>query len=268
MLIFFALLVAGFAGGFLAGITGIGTGFVMIVVIPIALNHLGIPASEVVRFTIANTIFATMCASFTNNLRLIIKGEIYKKETSIIALAAAVSAGLVLQLVVINSNYSKQTYNIVIIVLMTYIIMRTLMKLNASFKPKENINTFKLLTTGAVSGTISALSGLGGGSMSIPMLNLWMKVPIKKAKSISYGTIFITSLILTVVNLFNQPSIAIPYYHFGYLLLPIVLPLSLGAIIASPFGMRFGEKLSSKIVTYIFLSIIVIVMIRKIAELL
>jgi uncharacterized membrane protein YfcA len=221
-----------------------------------------------VRFTIANTIFATMCSSFTNNLRLIIKDELQKKETFIIAGAAAVFSTIILQYVVIESNYTATIYNIIIIILMAYIIYGTLRKLRKNLRFKEAISFPKLLVTGISAGSIAALTGLGGGSLTIPMLNLWMKVDIKKAKAITYGTIFITSLVLTIVNILNEPAISIDHIHYGYVLLPIALPLSVGVIVASPLGMKVGERLSSKTITYIFLSIIIIVMVKKLIDLL
>jgi uncharacterized protein len=267
-MIFYTLLViAGLAGGFLAGITGIGTGFIMIVVIPIALKQMGIPADEIVRFTIANTIFATMCSSLVNNLGLLIKGKLYIKETLTIAIAAAISSSILLLYVVLQPGYTTAKYNVIIIVLLAYTIFRTINKLRKSYLKKEKISSFKLITAGLSGGGVAALTGLGGGSIVIPMLNLWMRVDIKKAKSITYGAIFITALFITFLNVVNDPAFNVPYTHFGYLLLPVALPLSIGVVIASPLGMKFGEKLPSRIISYIFLSIITIVMLRKITEL-
>jgi uncharacterized protein len=267
-MIFYTLLViAGLAGGFLAGITGIGTGFIMIVVIPIALKQMGIPTDEIVRFTIANTIFATMCSSLVNNLGLLIKGKLYIKETLTIAIAAAISSSILLLYVVLQPGYTTAKYNVIIIVLLAYTIFRTINKLRKSYLKKEKISSFKLITAGLSGGGVAALTGLGGGSIVIPMLNLWMRVDIKKAKSITYGAIFITALFITFLNVVNEPAFNVPYTHFGYLLLPVALPLSIGVVIASPLGMRFGEKLPSRVISYIFLSIITIVMLRKIIEL-
>lgn len=268
MIIYILLLLAGLIGGVLAGITGVGTGFIMIVVIPVALSHLGIPNELIVKLTIANTIFATMCSSFVNNIQLILKKNVFWHETFIISMAAGASASILLQIVVYNSAYTREWYNALIIILMAYIIIRTLSKLRKSLDYHESITLPKLIITGISGGGIAALTGLGGGSVVIPMLNLWMKVDIKKAKKITYGTIFITSLMLTFLNIVNKPIIEIDYSHLGHILLPVALPLSLGVIIGSPIGLKLGERLPAKVISYIFITIICIVMLRKIIELL
>ncbi len=267
-MVFYSLLIlAGLIGGFLAGFTGVGTGFIMIVVIPFALKEMGFPDEEIVRFTIANTIFATMCSSLVNNIGLIINRNFYLKETLLISVASALSSSFLLLMIVMKPGYTTAKYNVIIIVLLAYIIFRTINKLRKSFPKKEKISNFKLVISGLGGGAVAALTGLGGGSIIIPILNLWMRIDIKKAKSIAYGSIFITALFITILNIINDPIISVNYPHLGYLLLPIALPLSIGVIIASPLGLKFGEKIASKYISYIFLSIISIVMIRKIFEL-
>lgn len=267
MTVYFLLFIAGLLGGVLAGVTGVGTGFIMIMVIPITLRFLGIPEELIIRLTIANTIFATMCASLSNNIQLIAKGNFYWKETLTIALCAAASASLFLIYVVYKPGYTSEIYNIIIIILMIYIIIRTLSKLRKSLVDQEQINPFKLTISGFFGGTVAALTGLGGGSIVIPMLNLWMKVDIKKAKTISYGSIFIIALVLTTLNIYNQPIIPITQWHIGHIIIPIALPLVLGVLVGSPIGLRIGDKFSAKTISYIFLAIITIVMVKKILEL-
>ncbi|QSE97546.1 sulfite exporter TauE/SafE family protein [Fulvivirga lutea] len=268
MIIYTLLFIAGLIGGLLAGITGVGTGFIMIAVIPLALANMGIPDVLIVQLTIANTIFATMCSSFLNNVQLMIKRKMYWNETFILAMVAGATASILLQLIVYNSTYSKEAYNTIIIVLLAYIIIRTLSKLRKRLEEKENITLPKLIVTGISGGAVAALTGLGGGSMVIPMLNLWMKVDIIKAKKISYGTIFITSLLLTFLNIVNKPSIELSYSHIGFILFPVALPLAAGVIIGSPLGLKLGEKTPARVISYLFLTIIGIVMLRKIIELL
>ncbi len=267
MITYILLFLAGIVGGALAGITGVGTGFIMITVIPIALHHMGIPEDLIVRFTIANTIFATMCSSLMNNIQLIIKKQIYLKETVYLAIVAGTIAILLLQLVVHRPGYTTDIYNMIIIILMIYIIIRTVTKLRKSFTPSEEITVDKLIVTGTSGGAMAALTGLGGGSMIIPMLNLWMKVGIRKAKTISYGTIFIISLVLTVTNIINKPEVDISYSHFGYLIFSVALPLAGGAILGSPIGLKLSEYLSAKFISYAFLTIISLVTLRKVVEL-
>ncbi len=208
-----------------------------------------------------------MCSSLMNNIQLVIKKGIHIKETVYLAIFAGIVAIILLQFIVYQPGYTTNIYNSIIIILMIYIIIRTLTKLRKTFTPSEQITYPKLIATGVSGGAMAALTGLGGGSMIIPMLNLWMKVGIRKAKSISYGTIFIISVVLTITNVLNQPPVDVSYLHLGYLLFPVALPLAGGAILGSPLGLKLSEYLSARFISYFFIIIISLVTMRKIGEL-
>ncbi len=262
------LLIIGLLGGFIAGVAGIGTGFILIAVIPVALQHFGLPTYELVKFTIANTIFVTMCSSFMNNLTSILKGRFYRKESIWVSLSAMAVASLFLSFAVLKSNYSRDLYNIIIIVFLSYVIVRSLVQLRASSPIKESVSKLKMIVTGAAAGTVAAFTGLGGGSVVMPLLNLWLKVDIKKAKAITFSVIFGVAIILTVINLLSEPATQIHQWHQGYIIFTITLPLAAGVIISSPIGVLVSHHFKGKVVSYIFLSIIFLVIIRKAFEVL
>lgn len=262
----FLLVLAGMTGGFIAGLTGIGTGFMMLAVIPLVLTHFGVPDSYVVSATIANSIFATMVSSFANMATTIKQKKFYWKETAWTALGAVVMSFIVFETVVKTDFYSRELFNVVIIFFMFIIIFQTFKKLKLSNPEDEQVTRTKLLITGSTAGSAAALTGLGGGTLIIPLLNLWQKVDILKAKSISFGTIFAIALWLSINNLFFEPANTIPHSK-GLIVLPLILPLSVGVIIGSPLGVLLSHKISSRIVTILFLIIISLVAIQKIAEL-
>jgi len=137
--------------------------------------------------------------------------------------------------------------------------------------PVENLEQegrgLRLGLAGLASGTVSALSGLGGGIIIIPILNSVFKMDIKKANSISLGAIGITSLTLTLSSMLETPQQPFDFYNVGYVIFPVVLALSLGVIIASPFGVKAGSLLSSRVISYLFSFFLGLVILRKIIEL-
>jgi uncharacterized protein len=257
---------AGLIGGFIAGLTGIGTGFIMLAVIPLALPQFQVPASYFVSMTIANAIFATFISSLANMLTTIRQKSFYLHETLWVALGAVLSSFLVFETVAKSNFYSRDAFNAVIVFFMFIIIFQTFKKLRLSNPQDEQVTRTRLMITGCTAGTAAALTGLGGGTLIIPMLNLWQKVDILKAKSISFGTIFAIALWLTINNLFFEPANTIPHTQ-GLIIWPLVLPISIGVLIGSPLGVMFSKKISSRMVTILFLVVISLVAIQKIAEL-
>jgi uncharacterized protein len=260
------LVAAGMIGGFIAGLTGIGTGIVMLAVIPLALVSYHVPDQHHVSVIIANAIFATLVSSLANMITTIKQRSFYIKETSWVALAAVLIAFTTFELIVKSAYYSKDLFNSIIVFFMFLIIFQTFKKLKLSNPKDEHVTKPRLLVTGASAGMVASLTGLGGGTVIIPLLNLWQRVDIKKAKSISFGSIMAISLWLTINNLFLEPPLQVSDSK-GLIIFPMILPLSIGVLIGSPLGVLVSEKLSSKTISLVFLIMTSLVTIQKIAEL-
>ena len=110
MIEFILLLLAGLIGGLLAGLSGIGTGIIMLAVIPFALQANDIPEEYFVSLTIANTVFATMMSSFVNVITSIRSQGFYKRETIWISLSAMTVAFITFETIVKSSFYSKELF--------------------------------------------------------------------------------------------------------------------------------------------------------------
>jgi len=257
---------AGLIGGCIAGLTGIGTGFMMLAVIPLVLSQFGVPDQYVVSVTIANSIFATMVSSFANMATTLKQKSFYIKETIWTALGAVTTSFIVFELIAKSDFYSRTFFNAVVVFFMFVIIIQTFRKLKLSNLQNEKVTKPRLLVTGAAAGFAAALTGLGGGTLIIPLLNLWQKVDILKAKSISFGTIFAIAFWLSVNNLFLEPVYPIPNSQ-GLIVFPMILPISIGVLIGSPLGVLISHKISTRTVTILFLVIISLVAIQKIIEL-
>jgi uncharacterized membrane protein YfcA len=257
---------AGVIASLIAGLTGIGTGFMMLAVIPLVLASFGVPDQYFVSVTIANSIFATMVSSLANMTTTIKQKSFYVKETLWTAIGAVATSFVVFELVAKSDFYSKTFFNSVVVFFLFMIIIQTFKKLKLSNPQNEHVTKPRLLLTGGAAGTAAALTGLGGGTIIIPLLNLWQKIDILKAKSISFGTIFVIAFWLSVNNLFLEPSYPIPKSQ-GLIVFPMIIPISIGVLIGSPLGVLVSHKISTRAVTILFLTVISIVAIQKIIEL-
>lgn len=262
----------GLIGGFLAGLLGIGGGIVYVLVLPYLLLQMGFPESEIVQYTIANSLVGTMFAALSGNVVLIRQRQFPWKEVLIVGFWGALSAILWLEFFVNTSAYQIQQFNIAVIVLMFVIIISTVrqnfFRKKGSELPKEKKPSNPLLgLIGFGAGTVSAISGLGGGTVIIPMLNSGVKMSMKKAKAISLGVIFLTSLGLSVFNFFETPMIDFTNQSHGYIVLPLALIVSGGVVIGSPFGVKVAHKLSNRIISLIFVLFIAVVIVDKLWQL-
>lgn len=90
-----------------------------------------------------------------------------------------------------------------------------------------------LAGTGAVSGVLSGLLGVGGGFVIVPSLSRYTNLAVR--------SIFATSL--AVIALVSVGGIAAAAWQ-GVIAWPIALPFALGAIVALVIGRRFAARVA------------------------
>ena len=265
---FFFLLLAGILGGFMAGLVGIGGGIVYVFVIPISLRFMGVPEAEIAQYTIANSIFAIFFASASANYTLIKMNNFYYRPVLIIGLFSIVTSLLTLQFVVNTAWFNVKIFNLIVIVLLIYMLFFTLLNASKKFRfPLKKLKIWQFGLVGLSSGVVASVSGLGGGIVIIPILNSVFKADIKKASSISSGVIMVTSLVMTLFSLTQATRFPFQNYNLGYIVFPVGLALVAGVIFSSPFGVKTAAKLSPKTISYIYASILGIVIVKKVIEL-
>lgn len=261
------LFLAGIAGGFVAGFLGGGGGIVYVLVLPWALKAvIDVDAGELATLTVANSLFSIVFTTFFGNLAHFRLKTFYKREVLLVGIPGAIASVLLMKFFVATEYYTPWFFNAIIVLLLLFAVIQSLMEKNQSQEdlPGE-YNTIQLNTSGILAGSISAVSGLGGGVVLIPMMKIWFKMGIKKAKSISLGMIFITTLSLSVFSL-SVPSKAYDY-SIGLIIFPVVLPILLGVLVSSPAGVHIAHKISSRVINRIFLIFMTIVLIKKAVDL-
>ena len=263
------LFVAGIIGGFIGGLLGIGGGIIYIVVIPVALTGIGVPREEIVQYTIANSVFASFFSSLSANFILIKNKNFYLKEVFLMSSVGIVTSLLLLQYVVNTTWYSKETFNMVIVILLVYMLLKIIAQTAANKNGTNQEYTkgnMKLGLAGLVGGSVSALSGLGGGVVIIPILHSLFRMELKKASAISLGVIGITSFIMSIYSMLENTHTDFHYYSTGYIIFPIALSLTGGVVIASPLGVKASRNVSPQLLNYLFSLFLALIIIRKIVE--
>ncbi len=268
MLPYILLFVAGLAGGFIAGLIGIGGGIIYVLVIPAALHHLGVPTAEIAQYTIANSLFAILVASSVVNYQHF-KQNIYLKELALIGLFSSLSSILSLKYIVNTHHYSLFNYNLITLIFLLFLFFNTIFKIKSKSVAKiENHNIYWYPIAGLLGGLISSFSGLGGGIIIIPFLSSFLNQDIKKASIISSGVIMLTSLVSTIFNLWENPTHQLPIFSIGYIVIPISITLIIGVLFTSKLGVKYSRKLSSPQIIIIYSIFLLIVILKKSIELL
>jgi hypothetical protein len=112
---------------------------------------------------------------------------------------------------------------------------------------------------GGVIGALSALVGIGGGSMTVPLL-VWRGVtPVRAVGTSSACGIFI-GLGSALGYAVQAPAGALPLaYSAGYVYLPAALGVAVASVLAAPYGTRLAHAISGVALKRVFALFMVVV---------
>jgi uncharacterized protein len=243
------LIVLGFVAGLLGALTGIGGG---VLLTPILALYFGIPIREAIGTSLVAVITTSAASSsvhlqrHTTDIRLGMTLE----------LATAFGAGLTAYLVgYFNRNFLEGLFAAFLL----YSSITILTK-GGKFKPEDEsspaVNGEVVippyepkrypLGMGAslVAGGLSGLLGIGGGPIKVPVMYLFMNVPLMVATATSNFMIGVTAAASAMV-----------YYRRGDILVEYAAPLAVGVFMGSLLGARLAPRIHTKVVVYLLVGV-------------
>ena len=121
---------------------------------------------------------------------------------------------------------------------LTFEYQDDLMEKPERYRP-AHMKSGMLMCTAA--GMISSMTGVGGGAVKVPLMNIYMHVPIKAASATSSYMIGITAF-----------SGAIAYFLGGQVILTFAACVALGAFLGSLVGARINARINARYLTRYF----------------
>lgn len=231
----------GVLSGLIGGFLGVGGGTIYVPVLTawfVAHAYLGAPF---VTFIIGNSLFLTMLSGLSGSFKQWRLGNFHRFDTLLVGGTGAFTALSTSILISYVSWYDKQAFTLVFTLMLLPLMLRMFFKRSvADIKPFNPADRPKLVLVGALSGVVSALTGLGGGVIMVPLLVDILNYPLKKASSVSLAAIVLMAM--TTVSWYalqlNSPQLS--PWQVGMLALPAILPMGLGVWIAAPWGVRLS----------------------------
>ena len=262
------LIVAGTFGGFLSGLLGVGGGIIFVPILDMVFKHLGIPEEMMVPCILSNSLFIIIFTGILNSRRQYLNNNFYFKQSAFAGLGGNITALATTWITINLITYNKASFNLLFVCLLTPFILKMLfMKKNISEESKPVPEPKKFFLSGLATGFFTALSGLGGGMVMIPLFHDIMKVDIKKATSISAGTVPFLAFPLVVYYIYEGRNIVIPnVYHWGYIILPVSLILLSGVLFTVSWGVNVSKKLPAVWIRRIFATFSIIVIVKMTFE--
>lgn len=243
------LVILGFFAGLLGALTGIGGG---VLLTPILALHFGIPIREAIGTSLVAVITTSAASSsvhlqrHTTDIRL---GMTLELATS---LGAAVMAYLVGYF---NRNVLEGLFAGFLLYSSTMILVRggkvkdedvpTRDENGDTVIPPYEPKRYPLgLSASLVAGALSGLLGIGGGPIKVPVMYIFMNVPLMVATATSNFMIGVTAA-----------ASAIVYYRRGDILVDYAAPMAVGVFLGSLLGARLAPRIHTKVVVYLLVAV-------------
>jgi uncharacterized membrane protein YfcA len=257
------LVLLGFVAGLLGALTGIGGG---VLLTPLLALHFGIPIRQAIGTSLVAVITTSAASSsvhlqrHTTDIRL---GMTLELATSF---GAAVTAYLVAYF---NRNWLEGIFAAYLLYSAVMILVRGGKVRDAKIPggktrdlgvqdeefpannggettiPPYEPQRYPLgLAASLVAGGLSGLLGIGGGPIKVPVMYIFMNVPLMVATATSNFMIGVTAA-----------ASAIVYYRRGDILVEIAAPLAVGVFLGSLLGARLAPRVQTKYVVYLLVAI-------------
>lgn len=265
---FIILFLFGSFGGFMSGYLGVGGGIIYVPVLDYFLSKY-FHDTELVKAVLANSLFVIMFSAAVASYKQYKLGNLLFKEIIQTLLPGIVSVVILQTLINKGTWYSRDVFLYFFLSMLLFVVFKMFLS-----KPKTIIakstkaDNYKYNITGAFAGIVTAMSGLGGGVIMTPVFTEWMKLDIKKASAISTGVILGFAVVIGILNLNAVPKNSVSNFQFGYILLPIALPLIIGTFLFAQMGVKTAQKSKSQTIRIIFASFATIVLVKVIYEIL
>jgi uncharacterized membrane protein YfcA len=236
------LMAIGCAAGSFGALAGVGGG---VIITPLLAIYFHLPIHQAIGISLVAVIATSTATSsihverHVTDIRL---GMILELSTTIGAAVAAVVAGYV----------NRRTIALLFIVFLLYssfsMIKRAWTSRAEALQteiPPYDVKNFPLGLTGSLcAGALSGLLGVGGGVIKVPIMYLFMGVPLRVATATSNFMIGVTAATSAYI-----------YYGRGDILLPVAAPLVAGVFTGSLVGARLAPKVRSTYVLFLFVGV-------------
>ncbi len=253
-------LVLGVLAGTTAGLLGLGGGVIIVPALYMVFSAQGLPIESVMHMAIgtslATIVFTSMSSIYTHHQQGAVQWPLVKSLLPAIVLGVVAGSFLADQL---NSTTLRLLFGLFALLIAAQMIF-TLIPPSRKIAQKRWFYTL----AGSLTGAVSALLGIGGGSVMVPFLH-YCGINIRKAIATAAACGFPIGLFGAVsFILLGQNGSQQQPWSLGYINLPALLGILLTSILSARLSAKLAHKLPLPLLKKIFASVLALVGLKMI----
>lgn len=242
--------VVGVVAGLLSGTLGLGGGVVVVPALLYLFHGMGFAPETLAQQAVATslaTIIVTAVSSVRAHHRLgNLRPALIGSMTPGVALGAFAGAFVAASM---SGVLLMRLFGVLAIVVSLQMFLAGWRKV--ADQPERLPNAAVLFVTGSGVGLIAAMFGIGGGSMTVPLLNAW-RVRIQEAVATSAACGLPIALAGCLGFIIAGRGVELPAGSLGYVYLPAVVGIVVTSYPAASWGARIAHRLPANTLKRIF----------------
>ena len=253
----------GLFAGFLAGLLGVGGGLVIVPVLMFIFTAQHFPEAHVLHLALGTSLASIMFTSISS-LRAH-HGHGAVDWHTVRAITPGIVTGTLLG-TVLAAQLATGHLKAFFAAFLFYV--GTQMLLNIKPKPARQLPGMAgMFAVGNLIGGISALVGIGGGTLSVPFM-AWCNVTMHRAIGTSAAIGLPIALSGAIGYLANGLAVeGLPRYSLGYIYLPALAGVVVASVITAPLGAKLAHRLPLPLIKKIFAILLYVLGVRMAASL-
>lgn len=230
--------------GFLAGLFGVGGGGLIVPILVFSYKHSGVSPFVLTHIAIGTSLFVIFFASLASAYQHSKQNSIDWRAVFVLGFSSALTGFATTGLAARLSGWHLRIAFALITIAIAFRMftegkIQAQKRLELSSKPSP----IRLAGIGFAAGVVSALAGVGGGGVTIPMMYYLLNMPLKLAIGTSSATIVITALFSVVGYIFNGIGRAdLPNWSFGFVDFQRGAALVIGSLLVARIGAYVSFK--------------------------
>jgi uncharacterized membrane protein YfcA len=251
------LLLGAFAG-LVAGLLGVGGGLIIVPVLVFIFTGQGVAEHLIVHLAVgtslATIVFTSISSVRAHHQHGAVLWQAFWQLTPGIVIGAWLGALLADVLASDQLRRFFGVFELLVAIQMTF---------NVKPRPHRQLpGRAGMVGAGSVIGAISAIVGIGGGTMTVPFL-VWCNVAMRKAVATSSACglpIAVAGATGFIVTGWN--AVDLPAYSSGYVYWPAFIGIVIASILSAPLGARLAHRLPAAQLKRIFAVLLYILGLR------
>lgn len=232
-------LLTGAFAGFAAGLLGIGGGLIIVPVLYFVFSAQSFPPQHVMHMALATSLATIIFTSISSTLAH------HKKQAVLWPLVWLLAPGIVIGAWLGGSAAARLDTSVLkpVFAVFELLVAIQLLRQSGVSRRQTRLASFHGLAGGTVIGFVSAIVGIGGGTLTVPFLH-WHNVSMRNAVATSAACGLPIAAFATGSYIFaGSDAGGLPEPSWGYVFLPAFGSIVIASFVFAPLGAKVAHWL-------------------------